>query len=206
MRLLNPDSPLMELLTSLGEMMLLNLCFLIGCLPIVTIGASATAMYTMMGRRLRQEGSTGIIAPFFRAWWKNLLPAVPLWLAQVVVSCLLVSTFFLPLPGFVTIVAGVLLVIVTLVFSLIYPQVARFSNRCFGYLKNGVILSVYTLGWSLLNLGLFLAPVGLFLLFPVEFIQYSFLWLFLGFSGLYYLSARLMKRILAPLEEKAKNR
>lgn len=200
MSIFNPDSKLMEALSSFGEMMLLNLCFLVGGLPIVTIGASVTAMYTMMGRRLRQEGS-GIVAPFFKAWWQNLAPATGLWLAQVVITVLLGSTFFLALPLFIRVLAAMVLVIVTMLFPILYAQLARFRNRLFAYLKNAVILLVYKLGWVVASLALTIAPVLFFLLFPVTFFQYGFLWLLFGFSALYYASALLMRKILQPLED-----
>jgi len=200
MNFFSPDSKFTQLMTSLGEMMLLNLCWIIGSLPLVTIGAANAAMYTVMGRRLRQEGS-GTVVPFFKAWWNNLKAGTFFWVIQVFVSASLAMIFLLPLPGLLKVVAALLLVLVTLVFSVIYPQIARFRNRWFAYLRNAVILLVLSLGWVVLNCLLLLSPVIAFLLVPVEFLQFGFIWLLFGFSGLFYLSAKLMQKILLPLEE-----
>ena len=205
MNFFSPDSKFTQLMTSLGEMMLLNLCWIIGSLPLVTIGAANAAMYTVMGRRLRQEGS-GTVVPFFKAWWNNLKAGTFFWVIQVFVSASLAMIFLLPLPGLLKVVAALLLVLVTLVFSVIYPQIARFRNRRFAYLRNAVILLVLRLGWVVLNLLLFLSPVFLFLLSPGDFLRFGFLWLLLGFSGLFLLSAELMQKILAPLEELSADR
>ena len=199
MKLFSPDSKFAQIMTSFGEMMLLNVCWIIACLPVVTVGAANAAMYTVMGRRLREEGS-GTIVPFFKAWWHNLGMGLFFWLVQLFMTVSLGLFFFLPLPAFLKVVAGVLLVLVSLVFSLIYPQVARFRNRRFAYLRNAVILLVTKLGWVLLNLALFLAPVGIFLLEPVEFLQFGFIWIFFGFSALFFLSAEIMQKVLQPLE------
>lgn len=200
MQFFSPDSKFAKIMTSLGEMMILNLCWILASLPLLTVGAANVAMYTIMGRRLRDEGS-GTIVPFFKAWWSNLKPGSLFWTAQVFVTGSLSLIFFLPLPGFLKVVAGVLLALVTLLFSAIYPQIARFRNRWFAYLKNAVILLVLRLKWVLLNALVLLLPAILFLLAPMEFLQFGFIWILFGFSGLFYLSTRLTQKILKPMEE-----
>lgn len=200
MNFFSPDSKFTQIMTSVGEMMLLNLCWIIASLPLVTLGAANTAMYTVLGRRLRGEGS-GTMVPFFKAWWSNLKMGTLFWVAQILVSGSLALTLVLPLPGFLKVVAGILLVLVTLVYSTIYPQIARFRNRWFPYLRNAVILLVLRLGWVVLNAALFLTPVGLFLIAPGEFLQFGFIWILFGFSGLFYLSAEIMQEVLQPLED-----
>ena len=48
----------------LGDLMALNLLWLLGCLPIVTIGASTAAMYAA-ARKLAEGSCTSVL----RAWW-----------------------------------------------------------------------------------------------------------------------------------------
>ncbi len=202
MKFFSPDSKFAQVMTSFGEMMILNMCWIIACLPLVTIGAANTAMYTVMMRRLRDEGN-GTIVPFFKAWWGNLKMGTLFWLPQVFVTVSTVLTFFLPLPLVLKLIAGVLLVLATLLFSVIYPLIARFRNRWFAYLKNAVILLVLRLKWVLLNLLLILTPVIAFLLAPIEFIRFGFVWFLFGFSGLFFVSSEVMQKILEPLEELA---
>lgn len=199
MQLLSPDSKFAQVMTSVGEMMLLNICWILASLPLFTIGAANAAMYTVLGRRLRSEGS-GTVVPFFKAFRKNLKMGTLFWVAQAFISVSLTMILVLPLPKLLKGIAAILLVLVTAVLGLIYPQIARFRNRWFSYLRNGVILLVLKFGWVMLNLLLILLPVLLFLLMPVEFLQWSILWLLFGFSLLFYLSAKLMVKILQPLE------
>ena len=199
MKFFSPDSKFAQFMTSVGEMMLLNLCYILGCLPLVTVGAAGTAMYTVLGRRLRGEGS-GTVLPFFRAWRSSLKLGSLFWTAQILVTSSLATILFLPLPGFLKAVAAVLLILVSLVFSLIYPQLARFRNRWFAYLKNALILLFLKPGWAALDLLLLLSPAILFLLAPVEFLRFGFIWILFGFSGIFYLSARIVQKILLPME------
>lgn len=193
------DSKLYKIMTPVAEWMLLNFCWILGSLPLLTIGAASTAMYTLMGRRLRGEGS-GTIVPFFKAWWSNLKVSSLFWLAQVFITLSLGMFFFLPLPGLLKAAAGILLVLVTLVLSSIYPQIARYRNRPFVYLRNAVILLVLRPHWLLLNFLVILSPLIVFLLMPMEFLRFGFIWIVMGFSVLFNLSARLMRRVLQPLE------
>jgi len=205
MNFFSPDSKFSQVMTSVGEMMLLNLCWIVGSLPLVTVGASNAAMYTVMGRRLRQEGS-GTIVPFFKAWKSNLKMGILFWLAQVFVSVSLGMSLFLPLPLFFRIIAGFFLLLATLLFSIIYPQIARFHNRPFAYLRNAVILLVLKLGQVLLNLLVFLSPLLVFLLLPAEFLRLGFIWILFGFSLLFYLSAKIAQKILQPMESQTVTR
>lgn len=202
MQLLSPDSKFAQVMTSVGEMMLLNICWILASLPLFTIGAANIAMYTVLGRRLRSEGS-GTVVPFFKAFRQNLKMGTLFWVAQAFISVSLTMILVLPLPKLLKGIAAILLVPVTAVLGLSYPQIARFRNRWFPYLRNGVILLVLKFGWVMLNLLLILLPVLLFLLMPVEFLRWSILWLLFGFSALFYLSAKLMVKILQPLEELA---
>lgn len=205
MKFFSPDSKFAQVMTSVGEMMLLNMCWILASLPLITIGAANAAMYTMMGRRLRGEGS-GTVVPFFKAWWSDLKMGTLFWVAQVFVTVSMALILFLPLGTFLKVIAVLILILVTLLFSIIYPQVARFRNRWFAYLRNAVILLVTRLGWVLMNLVLFLLPAALFLLAPMEFLYLGFVWILFGFSALFYFSAEIMQNVLQPLEELSSNR
>ena len=205
MKFFSIDSKFYKFMMPVGEMMLLNFCWILGCLPLVTVGAANAAMYTVMGRRIRGEGS-GTIVPFFKAWRSNLKQGSLFWLVQVFMTGSLALFFFLPLPRVLKILAGILLALVSLVFSLIYPQLARYRNRWFPYVRNAVILLVLRLKWVLLNLLVVGFPLIVFLLVPVQFLQLGFIWLVIGVSALFYCSAKVMRRVLEPLEELAEQR
>ena len=50
MHFLDPDSKIMQAMTFLADLLLLSVCFIITSIPIVTIGASATAFYSLLFR------------------------------------------------------------------------------------------------------------------------------------------------------------
>ena len=54
-KLFNLDSPILKVLGTLADMCLLNIMTLIGCLPVVTAGASITAMHYVLLKMVRNE-------------------------------------------------------------------------------------------------------------------------------------------------------
>lgn len=53
----NMDSPVMRFLSRLCDLMILNILCLICCIPIVTIGASITALYSVTLKMVKGEDS-----------------------------------------------------------------------------------------------------------------------------------------------------
>lgn len=209
MKLFNPDSPVAQRLSALADMMLLNLCWLAASLPLVTIGASCTAMYAVLGRRMRGEGGT-VIPAFFHALRENWKTATRFWLTQAVATGALAIILLTAIRRFELwgIAAGLLiwtstalLIVLTVVCSLIYPQIARFENSWQGYVRNALILAAVKAGWSAANLCLFALPVWLLVSMPGLFLRTGFIWPLVGMSALFWCSARLMRHVLAPLEQ-----
>lgn len=56
-RFFNIDSPIMHFLGRVADLMILNLVTLICCLPVVTIGASLTAMHYVLLKMVRNRES-----------------------------------------------------------------------------------------------------------------------------------------------------
>lgn len=53
-RFFNPDNPIMEFIAKIFDLILLNLIFIFSCVPIITIGASTSALsYSMVLCRLQ---------------------------------------------------------------------------------------------------------------------------------------------------------
>ena len=72
------DSPFMQTLTKIGQVMILNLLWLVCCVPVVTAGASTAALYQMLFH-IREDKDCGPKA-FFRAFSQNFKKATLLWL------------------------------------------------------------------------------------------------------------------------------
>ena len=208
----DPDSKPMQLLGSFADMIVLNVCFLAGCVPVVTIGASMSALYAAMLRRQRGEGS-GVFASFWKDWRQNLCPGMACWMMQLALSAFLAFDLWFSIrfsksaPGLLGAVEWVSvlgLLAVTLTGGLVYPQIARFENRARQYWKNAaLLLAAYPLR-AILNLLVFLPPVVLFMFWRGLFLRIGFVFPLFAFSLMAYLSALVLRPVLQSMEQGAR--
>ena len=73
--LLRPDSPLMITMTQITDCIFLSLFWLLGCFPVITMGASMAALYDAVWRTFRR-GEKGSWQRFFHSFRQNLKPSV----------------------------------------------------------------------------------------------------------------------------------
>jgi len=86
--ILNFDGPLMSFITKITYSAYLNILWLICCLPIVTIGASTTALfYVSLKVAKNEEGS--ITKAFFHSFKANFRQSTVIWLILLVVGIVL---------------------------------------------------------------------------------------------------------------------
>ena len=88
MRFLELDSPLMQALNKLGDLMWLNVLTLICCIPIVTIGPSLTAMHYIALKIARNEEGY-ITRDFFKSFRANLRQGIIIGLILIFVLVVL---------------------------------------------------------------------------------------------------------------------
>lgn len=205
-KLFDADSGLMRGLSRLTDLVLLNLLFLITSIPIVTIGASASALYSVFFRWHRQEES-GYVKAYFHALARDFKEATVLWLAFVVfmaISIFDIWFFFYqtePLSYFAVLFCFLgAMGLFTYSYAIILVSV--FANSFAGTLKNALLMAVAyfprTLVMALINLFPFLL-VGLF---PGLALQLGWLLVLLAFSGGAYLNSLLLKPVILPMIEK----
>lgn len=143
----NPDSPLMQFLTKLADLMILNILFWVSCLPIVTIGAAWTALYAVTLKMVRdQEGS--IVKSYFRAFRSNFRQTTVLWLgilALVLVGIADIRIFNGIDTGWsrgLKYVVETLLLLLMMVLQYLFPLIAKFEATLGSHVKNACLLAL----------------------------------------------------------------
>ncbi|MCH9275882.1 YesL family protein [Bifidobacterium amazonense] len=82
MKLFSIDGKLYQVLEQIWQVMELSLLFLLGCLPVVTIGVSATAMFRTRFDMI-EEGDVPIMSRFWSAYRRDFGRAVAMWLSVI---------------------------------------------------------------------------------------------------------------------------
>lgn len=199
-RLFNPDAPVMQFLSRIADLVILNLVWLALCVPVVTIGAATTALYRVL---LNMAAGTdgALMKDFFRAFRSNFKPATLTWLILLVPSALCAVNLWLLLGGalgasaLMVLVCVLPLALLVFVFAYVFAYIATFENTIWQTLRNVLLLSIANLPRTLLMSILNLLPVILFLLTPATFLRLSIVWILIGFSLTAYLDAQILWRI-----------
>lgn len=186
------DSPVMRFLTKVSELMLLNILTLVCCLPIITAGASVTAMHYVALKLARGEEGY-ITRSFFRSFKRNFKQATLIWLLMLLITLVFVGDYFIVKYSGLTfhpalqIVLTAIAIMFFLLSTYIFPVLARFDNTVKNTIKNGCIMSVIAFPKAIIIAILTILPPVFFFRVPVIIPVV----LLFGFSLPGYLSARL---------------
>lgn len=205
-KLFSPDSKFMRFMSVLGDLMLLNFIFLLCSVPVVTIGASITALYTVVFRMVREKDSRSVVVQFFRSFRQNFRRATLLWLLLLPAGGVLALDLWLfsvvtGVMRWLSILFLLLMVLVLFTAGYAFPLLSQFENGVKGTLKNALFLSLAYLPRTLSVTALNLLPFVLLYCNLYLFLYVGFLWIFLYFSAAAYLNARTLEQVFAPFRE-----
>lgn len=196
----NPDSPLMRFMTKVADLMILNILFLVTCLPVFTIGAALTGLYAVTLKMVRdQEGS--IAKSYFHAFHQNFRQATLLWLAVLALMVILlldirvlnaVATDWAIGLKLAVEVVGVLALAVA---QYLFPLVAKFEATLGGHVKNACLLALAYLPKTALMTGAVIGAVYLSLLNNLTISIVIVFWPMLGFSLLAFGNSGILAKI-----------
>lgn len=198
----NLNSPVMQFLGKVFDLMILNLLWLICCIPIITIGPATTAMY-YVAMKIADDEYSEVLRPFFHSFKQNFFQGIILELIFIVSGLLLFFDyrFCLLFDGTtekIMIGAFIFFGVVYLVLvSYTYPLLSQYANTIGGTIKNALVLAmskvITALEISLLNL----APILSLFLFPEVIGWIVPLLIFLAPAFIALLNSMLFKKVLA---------
>ncbi len=193
--LISINSPLWSITNKALNFLWLSILWLVCSLPVVTIGASTAALYSVTLKYARDEEGY-LTSSFFTAFWQNFKQGTVIWLFLLLVSLFLGFDFVVYYRSGVADIGH--MVLMTLCFSLalvlvlmhfyVYAVLARFENSVFHIIKNSCIMAIchWPSSLAMLMLSLAILAAG-FLVFPPL--------LFFAPAGLSYLHAKFLCRI-----------
>ncbi len=198
-RPLTPKERFFRVCEKFGDLFLLNVFFTLTSLPVVTVGASFTAMYTITLKMVRNE-DVPIKKGYFDAFKKNFKQSTQLWAVILVIIILMYKQFQVVLNNdsskadFLVMALGLEMLVLSFVLPLLFPMIARYENTNLNMIKNSLIASFLHLGtWATVYF-LWVIPVIMYYLRPTLFVYTWYLWfVFLSSFVAYTCSHRLWK-------------
>lgn len=170
----NYDNRFAQGMNKLVNIFFISVLWLIWCVPIVTIGASTTAMYYTVNKVLRHNRSY-VFKEFWGAFKSNFKQATILWLILLAVGVLMSVDAYIMRAFYAAgspigkmYVVFYILMVFEVVYSIyIFANLARFENTNRQILKNAALMAIAHFPWSLLMLVLLALVLLLYILLPV---------------------------------------
>lgn len=201
MKLFDLDSPIMRMLSRMTDLLVLNALALICCIPIVTAGASFTALHYMALKLARNE-ETYVVKGFFKSFKENFKQATIIWLILLFAIAVLVGDFLImqqieSIHVAVKVIIAIVAIIVLFTGTFVFPVLAKFDNPVSRTIKNAFVISVLQFPKTILMFILNWIPWVL-LLSVIEIVPLCILF---GFSAPAYVSAFLYNKFFKKLED-----
>ena len=165
----NADNRLWSSVNSAVDAILLNLMWLITCIPVVTIGAATTAFYYTTHKVIRNQRS-GIWKEYWSSFNGNFKQATKTWLIFLAIFVIFYFDINICVEymktgekiGMMAFFFYGLLAVVLIWFMYVFAYMARFEDNIKTTMKNAAIMAFTNLGYSLLVLVLFAGALFVF--------------------------------------------
>ena len=147
--LFNLDGPVLQFINKIVYSVYLNILWFVCCIPVVTVGASTTALfYVTLKISKNEEGS--ITKAFFHSFQQNLKQGTLIWLILLALGIILgIDGYILYHMRFenvfwtlCTAVFSVAAAAYAIVLMYIFPLLARFDNTVGAMFKNALFIGV----------------------------------------------------------------
>lgn len=203
-KLFSLDNPFWRSLHTVADLLILNLLYVACCLPVITIGAATTALYTVSMKLADKNEDIYVTTGFFKAFASNFKQATLIWLIFLGVGAFLVFDLFLvniPDLHYLHWLQAVILIFCgyyVLCLSYVFVLQSQYENTLGKTLRNSLLLSIANiLPWSLLVGGINLLPLLVIWFQPGNLSVLLPVMLMGGYSATAYINSKIFSRVFA---------
>lgn len=199
-KIFSMDNKFFTFMGRIADLIILNIIFMICCIPIVTMGASITAMYYVTLKMARNEESY-ILKSFFKSFKENFRQSTIIWVIMLAAGLLLGIDFSITgqMGGTLYTILRYVLVMITFLYAMVilylFPLLAKFYNTIKNTFRNSLLMSIRHLPYTVLMLVITFVPILSTLLIPVVLIYGLIVWIMIGFSLIAFINAKFFVKI-----------
>lgn len=171
----------------LGQMILLNFLWMVCSLPVITAGASTTALFYCT-LKLHKDKDISVIRDFFKSFRQNFMQSTIAWALLLLAGGVLwmEKEVLSSMPGSMGQIFSWVLVAVAIPLAqitlYIFPTIAAFENKLGKLISNAFYFAVKKVGYALVVMIVTTLPMTMTLVDAKLFPVYLFIWLTVGFS------------------------
>lgn len=202
----DPNNPMQRALGILFDLICLNAVFLVTCLPIITIGAALTALYSQTIKIVRKE-ETYPVRAYFRQFKKDFTRSTLLWLPCLGLLLFFSADLYLIYkvidPSFEILQYPVWLLLFSVVAVILYafPITARYRETYAQTLKNALRLAFGNLFLSIFFVLVLFLPLDLAFHNGIAAVLFFSIFLFVGASGIACFFSLFLNRVFEKAEQ-----
>lgn len=166
-RFFSMDNKFFVFMGKVADLCLLNLVCLACCIPIVTAGASITALYYVTLKMVRNEESY-IFKSFFKSFKQNFRQATIIHLIMVAAAVLLyldtniVKAMGEPMSQIMSVIFAVFTLVYAMILLYLYPILAKFYNSVKNTFTNAILMAIRHLPYTIIMLIICALPLLIF--------------------------------------------
>ena len=205
----NQDSKFWHFATLVADFILLNLLFVVLCIPVVTIGPAVSALiHTTL--KLSEDENRTIIKPFWNEFQRDITKKMVLWIVYLVLIAAMIymAQFYWNFAnnnvdlfrtfGFMLFVLSVLILVTTIVASIIgLAMTTKYFSPIKRLIKNSYLLIIVMPFQSLIMASAFVIAT---IFFIYQTVPVFLFFLVIGFAGLAYTFAPLIREIFTKVK------
>lgn len=181
--IIKPNNPFFNAMGKIGDLILLNVIFILSCVPVVTIGAALSALHISTDKISRNIESH-VMRDFFLAFRENFKNSTVMWLILAAAGSLIYASARYIASGSGVLYIPFIFVLTLYIFILIYAFAlqAEFVNTAPRILLNSLLTAVSNLPQTILLVLVICLPACVTFMLP-EIIYATFMyWVLIGFS------------------------
>ena len=199
---LDNDSVFGQLMTRCGTIIVANLMFLLFSVPVVTIGASWTALHHTMMKMLREK-EINPFKTFWHSFWQNWKESTLVFVvALVIVGILALELYwcrqFTGMPSLFIFGLYAMMVAVVVLCIYLFPVIAAFNGNLKAHIKESLYFAFSRPLDLILIVAAHVVPMVATYMDLKRLPLYAFLWFFMGFASVVTFTASLLLKQFNP--------
>ena len=195
-------NPVLDFINTLCNFVVLNLVFLISCLPVITIGTALSSLYYVTLREARGEYGY-LVRTYIKEFRKNLKSGTAAFAVLFVIGAVILFNlaFWFNLGGIPAAVITGLMAVGAIVwlftFTYTFPLIARFNNS-----TKQTLINTFCLMMSNVKATLALLLIYVMVLFLCVFlVPMKLMMVLFGFAFIAYCQSFVFKKVFEPYEK-----
>lgn len=195
------DNKFFEVLGKITDIVILNLLCIVACLPIITIGASITATYSV-AMQMAKDKEPYIVKEFIKRLKENFKTSTIVWTVMLIIGGVLLFDFYISrlvlnesISKALQLVFTMISIIYIFTLTYVFPMISKFENTIKNTMINSILISIQNLPYTLMMVALNLSPLLLINLFNIYWGHIIFFYTVIGFGIITYINSIFFEKI-----------